>query len=57
MDERKIVVEHINPPIKIRQCDWCAWFDGDEEVGPWGYGENERAAIKDLMEVLQDQDE
>jgi len=57
MDERKIVVEHINPPIPVRKWDWCAFLDGDEETGPWGYGKNEKAAIKELFAHLHDDDE
>jgi len=35
--------------------DWCAWIDGDEETGPWGYGSIEQAAIDDLLECLKDE--
>jgi len=53
----KIVVEYVNPPIPIRVYDWCAWIEGEQETGPWGYGKNEEAAVKDLLECLQDEEE
>jgi len=49
---QKIVTEKIIPPVPSRNFDWTAWIDGDEETGPWGYGDNEKDAIKDLMELL-----
>jgi len=47
-----IVTENIRPPIPTAKLDWCAWIDGDEEIGPWGYGNNEIAATKDLIDYL-----
>lgn len=46
---RKIVTAHIYPPIPIRDFDWCAYFDGEEEAGNYGYGRTETDAINDLM--------
>lgn len=50
---RKIVTEHVFPPIPIRSMDWAAWFDGDEpnDAGAMLHGEGptEEAAIADLM--------
>lgn len=48
--ERKIVTSNVYPPIPIRQFDWCAHFDGDEECGPYGWGETEADAISDLKQ-------
>ena len=47
---RKIVTDNICPPIPDRQFDWIAYFDGDEENGPCGYGPTEEAAVADLAE-------
>ena len=47
---RKIVTSHIFPPIPDRNHDWCAYFDGDEERGHYGYGRTELAAIRDFIE-------
>ena len=50
MSERKIKTSHTYPPIPIRSFDWTAWFDGDEEMGRYGYGATEQEAIADLLE-------
>lgn len=50
MRERKIVTENIYPPIPIRTMDWCAYYDGDEESGPRGWGATEAEAINELKE-------
>lgn len=54
---RKIVTSHIFPPIPVRQFDWCAHFDGAEESGHYGYGRTELAAIRDLIENCDDDDD
>lgn len=48
-DPRKIVTDYINPPIPVRGCDWCAFYDGTEETGEYGYGATEREAVADLV--------
>lgn len=48
--KKKIVTEHVYPPIPVRTHDWCAWFDGEEELGKYGFGETEEAAKSDLLE-------
>lgn len=45
---KKIKTTHIYPPIPDRSYDWCAYYDGDEELGEYGYGPTESAAIDDL---------
>lgn len=50
MSKSTISTEFINPPIPPRKFDWRAWFEGTEEVGPFGYGTTEQAAIADLQE-------
>lgn len=54
MSEREIRTANVFPPIPIRQFDWCAWVDGEEEDGPRGWGETEADAIADLKEILED---
>lgn len=44
----KIVTSFVYPPIPLRSCDWCAYYDGQEENGDYGWGETEDAAIADL---------
>ena len=47
---RMIVVHHEHPPIPDRQFDWCAYYDGDEERGHYGWGRTREEAVKDLLE-------
>jgi hypothetical protein len=54
----KIVTSNIYPPIPVRSFDWCAFFDGEEEAGGYGYGATEADAIEDFVENhIDDQDE
>lgn len=46
---KKIITSNIYPPIPWRDFDWCAYFDGEEEYGHYGYGRTEQAAIDDLL--------
>lgn len=46
----KIITDFIYPPIPLRQFDWAAWYDGEEENGPYGYGRTEEEAVKELLE-------
>lgn len=39
-------------PIPIRDMDWQAVRDGDEEFGPSGHGATEAEAIADLQAQL-----
>jgi len=55
--ERKIVTSHVYPPIPIRQWDWCAFLDGQEEDGPYGWGRTEEEAIAELEQYLDDESE
>jgi hypothetical protein len=48
----KIVTSNVYPPIPIREFDWCAYLDGEEEAGPYGWGRSEAEAIADLKEQL-----
>lgn len=43
--------EYVHPPIPIRQFDWLAWYDGEEdEHMASGRGPTEAAAVADLIE-------
>jgi hypothetical protein len=48
----KIIVVNEYPPIPIRDFDWCAYHDGDEEC-PWrhGWGATREAALADLARL------
>ena len=47
----EIVTDLVYPPIPIRDYDWNAWVDGEEECIT-GWGRTEEAAIADLKEQL-----
>lgn len=49
MTDKKIITDCIYPPIPIRTMDWCAYYDGQEELGHYGYGRTEAEAIADLV--------
>ena len=49
-----IITTHVYPPIPIRNFDWNACVDGDEEYGPSGWGRTEAEAIADLLAQLED---
>lgn len=43
--------QYLYPPITLKNHDWVAWYEGDEERMWWaGWGETEAEAIKDLEE-------
>lgn len=45
----KIVTSHQRPPIPTSKWDWCAFFDGFEEEGCYGFGSTELEAVNDLL--------
>lgn len=49
MAEKIIVADFVNPPVPSRQFDWCAFFEGDEELGQYGWGRTREEAIEDLQ--------
>lgn len=51
---KKIVTSHDYPPIPFRTMDWCAYFDGEEENGGYGYGRTEAEAVADFINNLDD---
>lgn len=46
---RKVVTSHVFPPIPDRSHDWCAYYEGQEEAGLYGYGATEAEAIEDFV--------
>lgn len=52
-----IVTSFVYPPIPLRQFDWCAYRDGHEEDGHYGWGHTEGKAIEDLLEWEQENEE
>lgn len=55
---RKIITSNVCPPIPDRRYDWCAYYEGEEEAGNYGYGATEAEAIADFIEnCAEDHDE
>jgi hypothetical protein len=54
--QRKIITHHVYPPIPSRQFDWIAHYDGDDELGEYGHGPTEQAAIADLAMTYPQED-
>jgi hypothetical protein len=48
--DKVIKTEFVNPPVSLRDYDWRAWFDGEEQRGQYGYGATEKEAIANLLE-------
>ncbi len=46
-------LEYVHPPIPVRDKDWCAYPDGEEETGPYGYGASICEALRDLADELE----
>jgi hypothetical protein len=51
---KKMIVTNIFPPIPIRDFDWCAFWDGEEEGGHYGYGKTKEEAVADLRRLDQE---
>jgi len=52
----KIKTQHVYPPIPTRVFDWCAYWDGTEENGRYGWGKTEAEAIADLKLSYPEED-
>lgn len=57
----KIIIHFENPPIPIRNFDWCATRDGWEPGDPIGWGKIPQVALQDLLDeeetLLEAEDE
>lgn len=51
---KKMITSCICPPIPDRRYDWCAYWDGEEESGHYGYGTTKAEAIADLQRLDQE---
>jgi hypothetical protein len=51
---RKIIASPTHSPLPVREHDFCAHYEGEEEVGNYGYGATEAEAIKDFVENCQE---
>jgi hypothetical protein len=50
---RAVVVDYVNPPIELRDFDYCAHFLSNDLGDPQGYGPTASAALEDLKEKLE----
>ena len=46
----KIIVQPVFPPIPTNAFDWCAYYDGEEESGNYGWGATEADAVCSLQD-------
>lgn len=46
---RTIVIIHVHPPIPYRSTDFCAFYEGEEEAGHYGYGATPTEALTDFL--------
>jgi hypothetical protein len=47
-----IITINTYPPIPIRNWDWCAYHDGDDEFAcKYGWGKTEQEALDDLYRL------
>ena len=53
-DGRDVIIRFVYPPIPYRGCDYVAYFDGDEECGPRGWGATKMTAFDALLEALEE---
>jgi hypothetical protein len=49
-----IKIEPVCPPIPSCQWDFCAYVDGDQEDGPYGWGSTPVAALRSLTDCMED---
>lgn len=49
-----IVIQHVNPPFPGSNYDWCAFPEGKEETGPYGWGKTKLEAVVDLYDSLSE---
>jgi hypothetical protein len=49
MNEKRIVTDHVFPPVPSRSFDWCAYYEGEEEKQNYGWGRTEEEAVADLL--------
>ena len=57
IDGLRIRTEFVHPPIPLRQYDWAAWIDGEEERHIVGRGMTESEAVSELLTTLDERDE
>lgn len=50
-----IIRQPVFPPIPTTKFDWCAYYDGQEELRNYGWGPTEAEAVADLQEKSEDQ--
>jgi hypothetical protein len=56
MKMTNIVTYFVYPPIPDRTQDWCAYYDGEEELGHYGWGRTESEAVQDLKDSYDPED-
>lgn len=52
----KIITTYVHPPIPYRGSDWCAYYDGAEEGGNYGWGATESEAMENFLEIMSEKE-
>ena len=53
---RRVIIEHIYPPIPDRSTDYCAYLDGYEPGELIGYGPTAEIAKADLQDQIDEEE-
>ena len=53
---RRVIIEHIYPPIPDRSTDYCAYLDGYEPGELIGYGRTAADATADLQDQIEQEE-
>jgi hypothetical protein len=53
-DTPMVLTVYDPPAIPLRNYDWTAYREGQEEAGPYGYGVTRQEAIADLLSLEED---
>jgi len=49
-DAPEIKTDYLRKPGPLRNFDWSAWWEGDEDEGRVGFGATREQAISDLVQ-------
>lgn len=53
----RILTRFVYPPIPWRIFDWCAYREGHEEDGDYGWGSTKEEAIDRLLKIEAERDD
>jgi hypothetical protein len=50
----EVITVYEPPAIPLRNYDWCAYREGREEDGPYGWGRTRQDALTDLFNLEEE---